>query len=281
MQKLTIRKMTTADIPFAVKLTDTRNWDLTRRDFRFMMALEPEGCFVVLHGATKIGIATTVHFGSVGWIGNVIIDQRYRSKGMGAELVKHAMAYLTEKSAVTVGLYAYMDTVAFYEKLGFKASSSFVHLVGRGSNVDFDHKLTRRMSQKDLDDVVGFDESCMGWNRDRLLRRIFQDSSDLCYVARDGKRLLGFIMADWYRQEVGPCVCQPENSEAAVHLFKAVLSKLGKLEVRIGVSENKAEIINALKEMNFKEEFRVVRMHLGEPLKDAGYLLAIESLERG
>jgi len=281
MQKLTIRKMTTADVAFAVELTDTMNWDLTRRDFRFIMALEPTGCFVALQGATKVGITTTAHFGRVGWIGNVIVDSRYRGKGIGVELVKHAVDYLTKKSATTTGLYAYMDTVAFYEKLGFKADSSFVHLVGYGTSFDFDRERVKRMTPKDLEDAISLDKSCMGWNRERLLRTIFKDSNDLCYIARDQDRLLGFIMADWYRQEVGPCVFRPESAEVAVNLLKAVLSQLNKREVRIGVSENRAEIIKALKKMNFTEEFRVVRMYWGKLLEDTDCLLAMESLERG
>lgn len=281
MQKVTIRKMSTADVAFAVKLTDTMNWDLTRRDFRFMMTLEPNGCFVALQGDTKVGITTTAHFGTAGWIGNVIVDHRYRSKRIGVKLVKRAMDYLGEESATTIGLYAYMDTVAFYEKLGFKANSGFVRLVGQGASMDFGQKRVKRMTRNDLEHAISFDRSCMGWNRERLLRIIFKDSNELCYVARDQGRLLGFIMADWYRQEIGPCVSRPESAEAAVHLLKAVLSKLNKREVRVGVSENRAEIIKALKEMNFKEEFKVVRMHSGELLKDTGCLLAMESLERG
>jgi hypothetical protein len=228
-----------------------------------------------------VGITTTAHFERVGWIGNVIVDPGYRSKGIGVELVKHAMDYLTKKSTATVGLYAYMDTVAFYEKLGFKADSSFVRLAGQGVSVDFDRKRLKRMTKNDLERIIGFDKLCMGWNRDRMLRRIFKDSNDLCYVARYHGRLQGFIMADWYRQEIGPCVSRPEGAEVAVHLFKAVLSKLSRREVRTGVSENTPEIVKALKEMNFKEEFKVVLMYRGEPLEDTGCLLAMESLERG
>jgi ribosomal protein S18 acetylase RimI-like enzyme len=281
MQKLTIRRMTTADVAFAVRLTDTRNWDLTRRDFRFMRTLEPYGCFTALQGAARIGTTTTAHFGRVGWIGNVIVDSRHRSKGIGAKLVRHATDYLTGKSARTIGLYAYMDTVAFYEKLGFRADSSFVQLVGHGVSTNLDQKQVKRMIQEDLEDAINFDKSCAGWNRERLLRSIFKDSDDLCCVARDQGMLLGFIMADWYRQQIGPCLCYPENSKVAVHLLKAVLRKLNKREVRIGVPENRAEIIKALKEMNFKEEFKVVRMYWGELLEDTGCLLAMESLERG
>ena len=281
MQKLTIRKITTADIAFAVKLTDTMNWDLTRRDFRFMMTLEPDGCFVALQGDTRMGMVTTAHFGRVGWIGNVIVDPHYRSQGIGAKLVKHAMNYLTKESATTIGLYAYTDTVAFYEKLGFKADSSFVHLVGQGISMDFDRKRVKRMTKNDLEHVIRLDKLCMGWNRERLLKIIFKDSNELCYVARDQDGLLGFIMADWYRQEIGPCVSRPENVEVAVYLLKAVLNKLNKREVRVGASENRMGIVKALKEMKFKEEFRVVRMYWGELLEDTNCLFAMESLERG
>jgi len=281
MQKIHIRVMSPSDFGFAIRLTDTMKWDLTEKDFRFMMALEPEGCFTVLEGAKRVGITTTAHFGRIGWIGNVIVDARYRSKGLGILLVKHAIDYLRKKSVSTIGLYAYVDTVPFYEKLGFKADSNFIRLAGQSSGAHRRKPLVKAMTQRDLKDVFRFDKQCMGWNRERLLRRIFTDSKDLCYVARDTDELLGFIMADWYRQEIGPCVCRRGNSRVAISLLEAVLSSLSGLEVRLGISERGREIVKALRKMSFQEEFRVVRMYWGGMLQDSGCLLAMESLERG
>ena len=121
----------------------------------------------------------------------------------------------------------------------------------------------------------------MGWNREPLLRLIFRDSKDLCYVARDGDELIGFIMADWYRQEIGPCVSSPRKPGTAISLLKAALSAVSETEIRIGVSESRLEVIEFLREMGFQEEFKVVRMYWGQVLKDKGCLLAMESLERG
>lgn len=273
--------MTSSDFSFALRLTDTMHWDLTERDFKFVLALEPEGCLVALDDNRKVGITTTAHFDKIGTIGNVIVDPHYRSKGIGAQLVKEAINYLSKKSVATVALYAYMDTVSFYEKLGFKADSCFIRLAGQGEESYLDTNTIRGMTQRDLKDAIDFDRACMGWNREKLLRRIFADSKDLCFVARRQNKLLGFIMADRYRQEIGPLMCRADSDDEAISLLKAVLGNLEGIEVRIGVSEARHRIVDALVDLGFKEEFRVTLMHLGDKLSDAGCFVAMESLERG
>lgn len=88
-----VKKMTTKDFDFAVRLTDTMNWQLTEEDFEFMLRLEPEGCSVLLHNSRRVGILTTISFDKTGWIGNVIVDEDCRKRGAGSLLVKHAMDY--------------------------------------------------------------------------------------------------------------------------------------------------------------------------------------------
>ena len=281
MGLIDVKTMARSDFPFATRLTNTMNWDLTEEDFRFMMAMEPEGCFVALDDTKKTGLITTVSFDKIGWIGNVIVDTRYRSKGAGLQLVKHAMNYLVRKGVTVIGLYSYLDTVPFYKKLGFKSDCNFVRLAGHGSDGHVNVKSVESMNADDLKVVVDLDKRCAGWNRERLLKRIFKGSSDLCYVVHEGSGLLGFVMADWYRQEVGPLVCRPSHDEEALGLLKVVLSKLANVDVRIGVLEAKQEIIDALLDVNFREEFRVTRMYWGDKPEDTGCLLAMESLERG
>ena len=281
MTRITVRKMTPSDFAFAIRLTDIMHWDLTERDFKFVMELDLEGCLVALDGNKRVGITTTAHFDKIGWIGNVIVDARYRSKGIGAQLVKEAIEYLSEKSATTIALYAYLDTVKFYEKIGFKADSDFIRFTGQGTGIHVDTNATRRMTRRDLEDAIDFDSSCLGWNRGRLLRQIFTDSKDLCFVARKENKQLGFIMADWYRQEIGPLMCHADFDDEAISLLKAVLGKLEGVEVRIGVSEARQGIVDALVDLGFKEEFKVTLMHLGDKLPDAQCLVAMESLERG
>ena len=59
-----------------------------------------------------------------------------------------------------------------------------------------------------------------------------------------------------------------------------MLGKLVNVEVGIGVSEKRRRITEALFQMNFREEFKVTLMHLGEALPNAECVVAMESLER-
>ena len=281
MTKITIRKMARSDFPFAIRLTDTMHWDLTEKDFTFMMALEPQGCFVALDDAKRVGITTTVHFDKIGWIGNVIVDPRYRSKGIGVRLVKEAAKYLSEKSAATIALYAYQNTVKFYEKIGFKTDYDLIRLVGQGQKNQENQHNIMAMTQRNLKEAINLDRLCINWNRERLLKRMFAESNDLCYTAQKDGKLVGFVMADWYRQEIGPLICPTDRDEESISLLKTVLGKLANVEVGIGVSEKRRKIADALVQMNFREEFKVTLMHLGDEPLNVGCLVAMESLERG
>jgi predicted N-acetyltransferase YhbS len=281
MTKITIRKMARSDFAFAIRLTDTMHWDLTEKDLTFVMALEPQGCFVALDDARRVGITTTVHFDTIGWIGNVIVDARYRSKGIGVQLVKEAMRYLSEKSAATIALYAYQNTVKFYEKIGFKADYDLIRFAGQGQKDQETRRDIRTMTQRDLREAINLDRKCMNWNRERLLKRILAESSDLCYTAREEGKLVGFVMGDRYRQEIGPLICPTDRDKKAISLLKTVLGKLTNVEVGVGVSETRRRVSDALAQMNFREEFKVTLMHLGEAPPNAGCLVAMESLERG
>ncbi|MEM3641969.1 MAG: GNAT family N-acetyltransferase [Candidatus Bathyarchaeia archaeon] len=128
-----IKKMSTEDIEFAVQITDMMNWNLTEKDFKFMMSLEPEGCFVLLYNSERVGITTTISFGRIGWIGDVIVNENHRRKGAGNTLLKHAINYLKSKGAETIGLYSYMEKINFYTRLGFRRESEFTVLKGKAS----------------------------------------------------------------------------------------------------------------------------------------------------
>ena len=101
--------MSPSDFQFATDLANTMNWNMTVEDFEFNSSLEPEGCFVAFEDSERVGIATCINFGTVGWFGNLIVEEEFRRKGAGRLLVKHAANYLQSKGAKTIGLYAYQN----------------------------------------------------------------------------------------------------------------------------------------------------------------------------
>ena len=276
-----VKTMSPEDFDFAVQITDKMNWNLTTADFEFMIELEPEGCFVLLENSKKIGLATTVSFGTVAWFGNLIVKECHRKRGAGSQLVKHSVEYLTHKHVKTVGLYAYMDRIPFYERLGFKRDLEFTVLNGRGFSLPV-KSVARKAEKQDLKEIFEFDRSCFGASRRKLLEPIILDSDNLCYTSAEGERMVGYVVAKVYRQmgEIGPLVCQKGREDVAVNFLRSVLSRLGGYEVSMYVPNKESKILNSLKTWGFTESFHVARMFFGSPI--AKHCISIpESLERG
>ena len=89
-----IKKMSSEDFAFGIRITDSMNWNLVEEDFELMTKVEPEGCFVLLQDSARVGIATTISFDKLGWLGNVIVTESCRKKGGGSFLVQQSLEYL-------------------------------------------------------------------------------------------------------------------------------------------------------------------------------------------
>jgi len=278
---LKIRKMTPDDFKFAVHITDTMNWKMALDDFEFILKLEPRGCFVLLDDSEKIGIATTISFGKVGWFGNLIVTETHRNKGAGSQLVKHAIRYLASRKVETIGLYAYLDKTPFYRKLGFEYNSEFIVLKGKGFSSPTKANL-RQAKKENTRDIINLDKACFGASRKKLLEPILIDPNNLCYIATEHGHMVGYTLAKIYEDtaELGPLVCKKGRSDAAINLLKANLNNLKKLDANICVPKRESAVLKMLMKSGFKENFRVARMFFKPPMmKDCIYVA--ESLERG
>jgi GNAT superfamily N-acetyltransferase len=273
--------MTEEDFEYAVELTDTKGWNLIEDDFRFMLNLEPEGCFVLLDDSEKIGIITSISLGKIGWFGNLIVEEKHQRKGAGSLLVKHVIDYLTSKNVEVVGIYSYVDAVPFYERLGFKYDSDFIVLEGKASASSVEANI-RAVKAEDLQKIIEFDSSCLNASRRKLLKNIFQNTKNLCYLSIENGQVLGYIMAKVYEgmAEVGPLTCNPKRSDIAIDLVKTVLNRLEGFEVSFCVPKKESAIIDFLTKSGIRERFHVARMFFKPiSLKDCIYIA--ESLERG
>jgi GNAT superfamily N-acetyltransferase len=273
--------MAAEDFAFAIDITNPMDWGLTRADFEFMLKLEPEGSFVLLDDSEKVGIATTVSFGQMGWFGNLIVRKDERKKGGGSLLVNHALKYLQTKKVNTVGLYAYPDAIPFYTKLGLKYDSDFTVLKGTGISSSVDARVTEAQ-RDDLEQIVKSDQNCFGAARRKVLEPILTDTGNVCRIAFEDNRLVGFVAAAIYGKtaELGPLVCSQRRNDIAVSLISTALNRLKGYEVSLCIHKKEVSVIDTLMKHGFSESFKVSRMFFGTPVsRDCIY--AAESLERG
>jgi len=273
--------MLPTDFDFAVQSTDRMGWGLGKSDFEFMLELEPEGCFVLFEDSERIGLATTVSYGKIAWFGNLIVDEGRRRKGAGSLLVTHSLEYLRSVGVETVGLYAYMERIPFYQRLGFKTDSEFLVMKGKafGSQVSADVK---KIEEKDFEDVVDFDRSCFGETRRKLLEPILSDSDNFGYFSMKRGKVVGYSVAKVFRgmAEVGPVVCEKGQVDVAVSLLRATFNGVKGFDVSLFVPEKDEVLFSMLVENGFSQVFKVERMFHG-PLVAGDCVMLAESLERG
>jgi ribosomal protein S18 acetylase RimI-like enzyme len=276
-----VKNMSLGDLEFAVRITDTMNWNLVEKDFKFMMQLEPEGCFVLLSNSESVGIATTISFDKLGWIGNVIVSESHRKQGAGSLLVRHCVKYLTSKNVGTVGLYSYMDKIQFYKRLGFEYDTEFIFLKGKGFSSPIKAGL-KKAAKEDIHKVIDYDHSCFGFSRRKLLEPILLDPNNLCYMSIEDGRILGYAAAKVYEEsaEIGPLVCPQGHSDIAIDLLKTTLNRLEGFEVSMYIPKKEHVILNMLVEAGFSENLDVARMFFGQPVIEDCICMA-ESAERG
>ena len=276
-----VEKMDVDDFYFAVQLANTMNWTMKPSDFEFMVKLEPDGCFVLFYGQERLGIATSISLGKLGWIGNLVVKEDSRNEGAGSFLLKHTIDYLKSKGAETIGLYAYPYLVKFYESFGFKPNIDF--LVLKGKTAVPASQVTLRMAKKeDVPEITLFDCQCFRANRQKLLEAILLNKNNLCYLSTENNVVVGYVAAKVYGKmaEVGPLICPAKSVDEALLLVKAILSKLNGFEILVCVPKKETKLLNILLQTGLKEDFRVVRMFLGPEIAKNCICIA-ESLERG
>lgn len=276
-----LEKMEVHHFPFAVQLANTMNWNMTPSDFEFMKKLEPEGCFVLFYDLNPLGIATSISFGEVGWLGNLVIKENFRREGAGKIMINHIISYLKNKGAKTIGLYAYKHLVDFYKSFGFEPDIDFTVLRGKVKAFSPQIRL-KEATNNDFSEIIDFDKQCFRGNRQKLLEAILFDLRNMCYFSSENSKITGYITAKLHSKnaEIGPLICNLNREKEAVFLLENILSRLNGVEVFIYLPKKEAELINMLYTAGLREDFPVVRMILGSAIP-YNCIYAAESLERG
>jgi predicted GNAT family acetyltransferase len=258
------------------------NWNMAPEDFQYMVALEPEGSFLLEDDGKPVGIATCIGYGKVGWFGNLIVEPAYRKKGAGGMLVRHAVDYLHTKGVETVGLYAYPQLKEFYGKLGFKPDVDFA-LLHADNVVAVEGTGAHRIEEEQLKKISAFDSYYFSGDRSRLISSIVLEDGNAGYYMTDKGHVVGYVAATIYESMawIGPMVCDPSKRyEFAGRLVSSILAKVAGKSVYTVAPKSDAVLLDLLSSIGFKEEFTVTRMYNGiSAARNCIYLA--ESLERG
>ena len=250
-------------MPFALRLTNQENWGIPRRDFERILHLSPRGCFLACYGSTKLGIATTISYGKkLGWIGNVVVDRRYRERNIGRSLVQQATRYLHSSGVDHIGLYCFRENAKFYEKLGFVGDAEFLRLLRRNESTP---RLVNPFDPDrptSLGNVLYADKKALGADRSKLIRLLLAQKA-AWYLGRSRtKTSTSYLMVKEYAdmREIGPWVCiNPHKGDPEEMLLKALTMTSDK-PIEISCLRNNRRAVDVLKSHGFRtirEGFRM------------------------
>lgn len=126
MNSLSIRLLTSDDLEFADSLRAAEGWNQTRADWERLLAHQPDGCFLASWDDRPAGVVTTtVHDGTLGWIGMMLVAPEYRRRGIATALIEQCLEYFQQLKVSCVKLDATPAGTPVYEKLGFQTEWSW------------------------------------------------------------------------------------------------------------------------------------------------------------
>jgi len=280
---LIIRTIKPSDFNFIIGLAALENIKYSKKDLKRIIDFEPEGCFIAVDGEQRLGIVTTITYGTVGWIGNLLVEKSTRRCGTGTKLVKEALEYMQKKGVKIPKLYCFPKRILFYRRLGFKTEINVQVMVGKGKKIAFSE--VKKLSENTLHEMLLLDKKIFGADRSQLLCKLHQEFPKNCFAAYHKKKLVGYIMANGSEDEyeLGPWVCLPEyQNRYAEQLLRAGINSLDTKIIDLSTPLNNKMIEEVLVNYSFKKQGIAVRMGCRESsLGNLESVLGIAGLDKG
>ncbi len=260
--------MTDADIDFGMSLKSAAGWNQLPADWKRLIHLEPDGCFVLESDGVPVGtVTTTIYERRLAWIGMVLVSPEARRKGYGTELLKAAMEYCQTRHVEVIKLDATPLGKKLYDTLGYHNEYSLKRVQGQGSHHTLEN--VRRMRPVDLWEVVQVDIGFFGVSRQRLLEALFEENPSLSFIAHKpgSSEPVGYLFARPGQTafQIGPWIAKEPST--AEQLFKAGLNALGGQAIFLDVLQEvnpHAEVLAA--KYGFATQREFIRMFCGPNL---------------
>ncbi len=216
--ELSIRAAGLHDVPEILELRRGVGWGA--HEWALRLAIEPESarCFVVEDASGRlVGVGSGVAYPPLGFVGNMIVAEGHRRRGIGGAVLESVAAFLEQMGCTRMELFATDDGRPLYAAYGFE-------LIEPGSRA----RLTRAMASATsdvavvdasadvLNDLVAYDAARFGGERRDLLKLMLNDEVRPTLLAtRDGS-IVGF---GWLRAEddrIGPWLAEDPGVAAAI-----------------------------------------------------------------
>jgi hypothetical protein len=175
------------------------------------------------------GTATTISFeNKFAWIGMVLVDPEYRSRGIGTKLLERTIDYLDQQKMPTMKLDATPQGKPLYEKLGFVTEYGIERWVLKrplraGTGTADPNRAA--LSTAQLESILAKDREVFGADRSSLLLSLREEAPEFGMGFWDEGKLQGYTFGrrGSFADQLGPWMA--ENSSTARRLLDEFLAR--------------------------------------------------------
>jgi len=259
-----IRPLSHEDLPFAASLTKREGWDSsTQLELKTLFEYNSPGCYIAEQNGKALGMCFATAYEKFGFIGELIVEESARKRGIGTRLMQQAIENLSSRGIKNIYLDAVLEAVPLYERLGFQKVCLSLRM-----NAEINgkrHEGVRLMKKKDLPAVESLDNEVFGDNRSYFIGHRLKKYPQLCYIQYEGSEINGFILGRQGRKHIsiGPWVIDQSN-QFPQYLIEHLALKTSNKKINIGILEKNNVALAELEKLGFhNSQNHSVRMVLG------------------
>jgi GNAT superfamily N-acetyltransferase len=266
-----IRVMKPADTSAGMRLKEMAGWNQTEEDWSRFLEANPDGCFAAEWNGHIAGTVTTIVYSNVlAWIGMVLVDPRFRGKGIGTALLNKALDHLTARQIPCFKLDATPEGRPIYERQGFQVEYAIERCsLKRPGNSRTEAAQSERMEGPNsegtaaLETVMAMDREIFGADRSGLLRSVASAAPQFVIATQRGPSLEGYALGrkGSRADHLGPWVAR--SASVAREILEQFLVRSKRDVVFVDALPENAWAPALLAEHGFRHSRSLTRMYRG------------------
>lgn len=234
---LILRDATLDDLPAIAALRESVGWGVAPWALRAVIGQPHARCLVSVDGDGALaGVGSGIVYGPLGFIGNMIVAEAQRRRGVGSAILHAVTAFLEGAGCTRLELNATSDGRPLYERHGFRSRGrSATARIGRELELghDPDHTI-REASLDEVHALAGYDRPRFGGDRGVLLDLLLRQPAARTLVADGPSGIAGYACVRTDDARIGPMVADAPSTAGA--LLRAGFELLpGAADVRLNL----------------------------------------------
>lgn len=217
---LLMRPATDADLPVIGALREAVGWEAHEWALRAVLGQPEARCVVVVDALDRIvGVGSGISYGALGVIGNMVVAEDRRRRGVGAAILDAVVDFLVrERDCTRVELNATDEGRPLYEGRGFASiGASSTGRIRRDTALVPDPSVAvRTAAASDLDTIAGYDRPRFGGDRRPLFQLILGEAMSPFLVAELDGQMAGYACLHVNVPRIGPVVADAPSVAASV-----------------------------------------------------------------